>query len=92
MLFLWFKNSTELNTGMASPSIALANTLPLLLLFQLLRLFSLNVQHKEFGVPSKGGRTDWIEDKKITGIDILIGVIYMGACVGLSIWSFSYNS
>ncbi|MDB5150137.1 MAG: hypothetical protein JWQ57_4157 [Mucilaginibacter sp.] len=92
MLFLWFRNAIELDTEMANPSVALANTLPLLLLFQLLRFFSINVQQKEFGVPSKGGRTDWIEDKKITGIDILIGVIYMGACVGLSIWSFSYNS
>ncbi|QEM06732.1 hypothetical protein DIU31_025675 [Mucilaginibacter rubeus] len=88
MLFLWFQNDTELDAGMANPSVALANTLPLLLLFQLLRFFSINTQQKEFGVPSKGGRTDWIEDKKITGIDCLAGIIYFGAWLGLSLWRF----
>lgn len=88
ILFLWFRNSNELDTVMANPSVALANTLSLLLLFQLLRFFSINTQQKEFGVPSKGGRTDWIEDKKITWIDFLTGIIYMGAWYGLTVWSF----
>ncbi|MGF7076363.1 hypothetical protein [Mucilaginibacter sp. R-33] len=90
IVFLWFRYDVELGIGMANPSGALANTFPLLLLFQLLRMFSIKAQKREFGVPSKGARTDWIEGEKITGIDFLIFVIYMGIWFLLTVFSLKY--
>jgi len=87
--FLSFRHDTELDIGMANPSGLLANTLPLLLLFQLLRLFSIKAQKREFVACSRGG-TDLIESRKITGIDFLILVIYMIVWLVLSASSISY--
>lgn len=90
IVFLWFKHDAELDMGMANPAYTLANTLPLLLLFQLLRYFSRRVQHREFVSPAKGGGTDLIEGKEVTGVDYLIFIIYMVTWFGLSVFCTYY--
>jgi len=83
ILYLCFKADAALEMVNGNASRLLINTLPLLLLFQLLRYFSMKVQQREFVVPAKGGGTDIIERKKISGIDYLILLIYLGSWFGL---------
>ena len=90
VLFFWFKGDSGLNEGMANPSVTLVNTLPLLLLFQLLRFVSIKMQRREFVSPAKGGGRDLLENKTVTDIDFLIFIIYLGSWLGLSMFSVCY--
>lgn len=83
ILYLCFKADIELEMVNGNPSRLLINTLPLLLLFQLLRYFSMKAQRREFVVPAKGGGPDIIERKNVSGIDYLILLIYLGTWFGL---------
>jgi hypothetical protein len=90
ILFLCFKGSSELKI-IGNPSRLLANTLPLLFLFQMLRYFSVKAQQREFVSPAKGYEGDLIENKKPTGADYVISIIYVGMWFGLTILSASHS-
>jgi hypothetical protein len=55
------------------------NTLPLLLIFQILQLASLKFQRKELVCPSRGGSPDIFDNRKITIWDTLLFFIYIGS-------------
>ncbi|WDF76548.1 hypothetical protein ACFGVS_26160 [Mucilaginibacter sp. AW1-7] len=84
ILFAIFKDDPKLKLFHGQASWGLINTIPLLLLYQLLRYFSFNIQHREFVVPSKAGTTDLIENVKVTFVDKTILIIYMLALIGLA--------
>lgn len=90
ILFLCFKGPSEFQM-IGNPSGLLANTLPLLFLFQALRYYSVNILHREFVSPAKGEDGDLIENKKPTGTDYLISVIYFGTWFGLTLLSASHS-
>jgi hypothetical protein len=69
----------------------LLNTIPLLMLFQLLRYLSFAIQHREFVAPSRGSTTDLFENKKITLADYTIFIIYILACAGLFVIETHYQ-
>ena len=90
ILFLCFKGSPELQME-GNPSGLLANTLPLLFLFQILRYLSVKKQQREFVSPAKGSEGDLIENKKPTVADYIISIIYMGVWFGLTMFSVSFS-
>lgn len=63
---------------------SLKSTLPLLLLYQVVRFFSVKIQHQEFVVPSKGSKTDFWNERKVTLADMGFTVIL---AVGLVIFT-----
>jgi len=85
ILFLIFKGDSKLQMKRGNASNELINSIPLLLLFQLMRYISLKIQHREFVMPSKGGGTDLFENKNPSPTDYLILIIYMGSFTGLNI-------
>ena len=84
ILYFIYKGDLELQR-LGNPSAGLINTIPLLLLFQLLRYASRKIQHREFVAPAKGGGPDLIENKKVTFVDFAICIVYIGSFVGLTI-------
>jgi hypothetical protein len=68
----------------------LRNTIVLLTFFQVLRWLSIKIQNREFVVPTKGGDTDLIENKKTSFADYVFLFIYIGAWGGLSYLSITY--
>ncbi|SDE17220.1 hypothetical protein SAMN05216464_104217 [Mucilaginibacter pineti] len=84
ILYFIYKGDLELQMYRGNPSAGLVNTIPLLLLFQLLRYASRKIQRREFVAPAKGGGPDLIENKKVTFIDFAICMIYIGSWLGLT--------
>ncbi|XHR94500.1 hypothetical protein ACFJIV_30210 [Mucilaginibacter sp. UC70_90] len=82
VMYLAFKDSQGLQGHKADLFAALANTLPLLLLFQFLRYFSIKIQGREFVVPEKNSDTDLIENKKVSSVDSVICIIYIISLIG----------
>ncbi|GGB22056.1 hypothetical protein GCM10011500_42700 [Mucilaginibacter rubeus] len=44
----------------------------------------MKAQRREFVVPAKGGGPDLIENKRVSGADYLIMLIYIGTWLGLT--------
>ncbi|MBE9664196.1 hypothetical protein [Mucilaginibacter myungsuensis] len=61
------------------------NTAPLLLLFQVFRVISLNIQHQEFVIPGKGG-TDLWDERSANFLDFCFMLLYLAAFWGLIFW------
>jgi hypothetical protein len=60
----------------------LRDTIILLIVFQVLRIISLNVQHQELVSPSRGG-IDLYDERQVNWFDNLLFIVYMGCGVGL---------
>jgi len=90
ILYLYFKGDYDLELPNGIASGPLLNTIPLLLLFQLLRFLSREFQKRDFVVPSKGGGPDLIENKELTGTDYILFTVYMASFCGLSFLSIHY--
>ncbi|NVM64821.1 hypothetical protein FHW88_003110 [Mucilaginibacter sp. SG538B] len=90
MLYLYFKGDYDLELPNGTASGPLLNTIPLLLLFQLLRFLSREFQKRDFVVPSKGGGPDLIENKELTAADYILFTIYMASLCGLNFLSVHY--
>ncbi len=60
----------------------LRNTIILLVLFQVLRILSLNIQKQEFVAVSKG-RYDLFDERRVNILDFIIFVIYFSSSMGL---------
>jgi hypothetical protein len=86
LMYLIFKGNSELIMVRGNPSFQLINTSVLLVLFQLLRYFSIKMQHREFVVPSKGGGKDLFENKEISPVDYVVLLIYMASWFGLTVY------
>jgi hypothetical protein len=92
LMYFIFRKNPDLVMYRGNPSSGLINTIVLLLLFQLLRYFSLQIQHREFVAPAKGGGKDLIENRELTLADYSILIIYMGSWFGLFYFSLNFIS
>jgi hypothetical protein len=72
----------------ARASGVLLNTVLLLLIFQVLRIISLKVQHQELVIPTRGGK-DLLDNRAITFLDFVLFMIYMGSLGGLTVLTVS---
>lgn len=77
-IFLSIKDSVELAFVNGHASLGLRSTLITLLLFQFLRYLSLKIQGKELVVPAKNGKTDLLDERKITVADTIFFFIFIG--------------
>lgn len=86
-LFFYFqlRENTMLQNVRGHSATGLRNTIILLLLFQVLRFISARTQGQELVCPSKGSRTDLFDDRKITFIDFILFVVYIGTAMLLLI-------
>ncbi len=66
----------------------LLNTVILLLIYQVLRMISLKVQHQELAVPTRSGK-DLLDNRDITFLDFVLIVVYMGCFLGLTVLAVS---
>lgn len=62
----------------------LRNTLILLLLFQILRFISARTQGMELVSPSRGSTRDIFDDRRITLLDFIFFVVYVGSVLFLN--------
>lgn len=65
----------------------LRNTILLLVLFQVLRVVSLKIQHQELITPSRGGGLDLYNEREATFLDLLLFFIYLGAVFAPIAWN-----
>ncbi len=73
------KDNQALLNARGHSATGLRNTLVLLLLFQVLRFISARTQGQELVCPTKGSWTDLFDDRRITLIDFILFVIYIGS-------------
>jgi len=66
-----------------SAALGLRNIFILLIVFQILRIISLNVQHQELVAPTRGGTTDIFNERYVNWLDYVLFVIYMACAFGL---------
>jgi hypothetical protein len=84
-LFLVLKDESAFRMVEGHATTGLRNTISLLIVFQILRIISLNVQNQEFVAVSKS-KTDLFDERPINFLDFLIFLVYLGAAVGLAMW------
>jgi hypothetical protein len=92
IIYLGFIKIHQVSDKHFNVPLSLLSTVLMLLLFQLLRFFSLKIQKREFLSIAKSGSDglDLIENKKVSVIDFMIFAIYMGTFYGL-IMAFTFN-
>jgi hypothetical protein len=87
ILHLYFyyhlKNDTSLEMARGHAAIPLRNTIPLLIIHQLLRLVSLKIQHKELVVPSRGFDSDIYGERRVNWLDFILFILYVGCVIAL---------
>jgi len=97
--FIWFgfgtlhivfyflvKDNAIYDTGRA----LLLNTVILLLIYQVLRIISLKVQHQELVLPARGGK-DIFDNRSATLVDFVLLMIYLGSLWGLTVLDVHYR-
>lgn len=82
-LYLYFKlrDVATLQMFRGHSSTPLRNTIPLLILFQILRFFSAKIQGQELVAPSGGATTDLYDERRVNGLDFLFFFIYTASLV-----------
>ena len=85
-IYLNIKDSLTTTFMTKGANTGLRNTIFLLILFQILRVISLNVQHQELVVPSKGGKMDLYEERKFNFLDFLFFLVYVAGVVVPIAW------
>src|SRR5215831_12584308 len=68
-LYIILKNDPTLQMVRGHAATPLRNTIPLLILFQILRFLSANIQGQELVSPSKGGTTDLFDERRVNWLD-----------------------
>jgi len=84
LLYFLFKGNPNLEVVKGNISSALLNSFALLVLFQILRYFSLKIQKREFVVPSHGGGKDLFDNIEPSPTDYALFVIYFASFGGLT--------
>lgn len=81
--FLFLKNSPEylFDQSHLDAVNVLRSTLISLLLFQILRFLSLQIQNKELIMPAKNGGTDLYDNRKGTIFDVICFFVFLGVTV-----------
>ena len=83
-LYYQLKDNPGLQNFRGHAATGLRNTIICLLLFQLLRVISIKTQKKELVAPSKGSRTDVHDGRRITIVDYVLFVVYLGTTIYLN--------
>ena len=76
-IYLTIKDFSELAFVNGHAALGLRSTIITLLLFQFLRFISLKIQNKELAVPSRNGKTDLLDERKITIVDIICFMVFI---------------
>ncbi|MHC0440838.1 hypothetical protein [Flavobacterium sp. 3-210] len=82
-IFIGIKDDPQFALAHGNAVLGLRNTIISLALFQFLRFMSLIIQDKEFVVPSKGSSYDLFFERKLTIIDVICFIIFMGVTIFL---------
>jgi hypothetical protein len=82
-LYIYYnlKDDTSLQMFRGHSSTPLRNTVPLLLLFQVLRFLSAKIQGQELVGPSRGATTDLFDERKVNWLDFVFFAIYAGCTI-----------
>jgi hypothetical protein len=88
-LYQIFKDDPTLQMLRGHAAMPLRNTIPLLLIFQILRFLSLKIQGQELVSPSKGSATDLFDERKVNWLDIVFFFTYLGCLIGLTFNAFA---
>jgi len=67
----------------------LLNTVILLLIYQVLRIISIKVQHQELVLPARDGK-DLFDNRSVTFLDFVLFMVYMGSLGGLTMLAIKY--
>lgn len=73
-----------------SSALGLRNIFILLIVFQILRIASLNIQHQELVAPVRGGAIDVFGERYLNWLDYVLFVIYMGCLFVLFFLASNY--
>jgi uncharacterized membrane protein len=84
--FIFLKDDESLKMPKGHAANGLKNTIILLVVFQILRIISLNIQHQELVAPNRGGGIDMFEERSVNWLDYILFVIYMSCGIGLVVW------
>ncbi len=86
-LYLYFQLRLDpsLSNFRGHAATGLRNTIILLLLYQVLRIISVNIQSQELVAPSRGNTKDIFEERRITFVDFILFIIYFAIMIILSI-------
>lgn len=76
-VYLAIKDSSELAFVNGNAALGLRSTIITLLLFQFLRVMSLKIQNKELAVPSRNGKTDLLDERQTTIVDVICFIIFL---------------
>lgn len=81
IIYLKLKDIDYLKNLNSHASTGLRNTVPLLILFQILRFFSAKTIGQELVALSPGSTTDLFDERKITVIDSIAFAVYMAVTI-----------
>jgi hypothetical protein len=84
LLYFQLKDNPELQNVRGHAATGLRNTIILLLLYQVLRIISVNTQKQELVAPTRGGTTDIFEGRRITFIDFVLFTVYFATAIILN--------
>lgn len=76
-VYLAIKDYPELAFVNYHAALGLRSTIITLLLFQFLRFLSLKIQDKELVAPARNSRTDLLDERRITIVDIICFIIFV---------------
>ena len=82
VFYMQLRLDSSLEMAKGHSATGLRNTVILLILFQALRILSLNVQKQEFVAVSRG-RYDLFDERKLNILDVAIFIIYFASSMGL---------
>lgn len=80
-LYNTLKDDTTLQMFRGHSTTPLRNTLPLLVLHQILRVVSLKIQGQELVSPSRGFTTDLFDERKVNWLDFILFFTYCGFAI-----------
>jgi hypothetical protein len=80
-IYYYFRDDSSLDMLRGHSTSRLRNTIPLLFIFQVLRVISLKIQHQELVSPSRGFTTDLFDERKVNWLDFILFFIYYGYAI-----------
>lgn len=77
LIYFQVKDDAGLAMENAHAAIGLRNTLPMLMLFQILRFINIKIQNQELVAPARGSNTDIFNERSVNIADISSFIIYL---------------
>jgi hypothetical protein len=85
LAYFELKDNTALQMFNGHSTTPLRNTIPLLVLYQMLRLVSLKIRGQELVVPNKISRTDMFDERQPTWVDFVYLIIFWTVSILISL-------